>query len=125
MSKSEVIDAIKRASKIVNRYDERLKELDKDVVIFSGIVFTSDTDYYYIFSIYKDNKLVSKVRANDSKEYDKVFADLTNKYEVNILTRYDDLNSNQIKYLIDTDAPKVDRAELETISLNNALNMFG
>ena len=125
MSKSEVIDAIKRASKIVNRYDERLKELDKDVVIFSGIVFTSDTDYYYIFSIYKDNKLVSKVRANDIIEYDKVFADLTNKYEVNILTRYDDLNSNQIKYLIDTDAPKVDRAELETISLNNALNMFG
>ena len=100
MSKSEVIDAIKRASKIVNRYDERLKELDKDVVIFSGIVFTSDTDYYYIFSIYKDNKLISKVRANDSKEYDKVFADLTNKYEVNILTRYDDLNSKQISYLI-------------------------
>ena len=125
MSKSDVIDAIKRASKIVNRYDERLKELDKDVVIFSGIVFTSDTDYYYIFSIYKDNKLISKVRANDIIEYDKVFADLTNKYEVNILTRYDDLNSNQIKYLIDTDAPKVDRAELETISLNNALNMFG
>ena len=125
MSKSEVIDAIKRASKIVNRYDERLKELDKDVVIFSGVVFTSDTDYYYIFSIYKDNKLVSKVRANDSKEYDKVFADLTNKYEVNILTRYDDLKSKQISYLIDTDAPKVDRAELETISLNNALNMFG
>ena len=125
MSKSEVLDAIKRASKIVNRYDERLKELDKDVVIFSGIVFTSDTDYYYIFSIYKDNKLISKVRANNSIEYDKVFADLTNKYEVNILTRYDDLNSYQISYLIDTDAPKVDRAELETISLNNALNMFG
>lgn len=125
MSKSEIIDAIKRASKIVNRYDERLKELDKDVVIFSSVIFTSDTDYYYIFSIYKDNKLINKVRANDIIEYDKVFADLTNKYEVNILTRYDDLNDNQINYLIDTDAPKVDLSELETIRLNNTLNMFG
>lgn len=124
MSNKQILDTLNKASKVLNRYDEKLKELDKDVIIFSSVVFTNDKDFYYIFNIYKDNKLIKKVRANNSKEYDKVFTDLTNKYEVNILYNYADLNTKQVNYLLDIQAPKVSKDELDSIAFNSMFDIF-
>lgn len=124
MSNKQILDTLNKASKVLNRYDAKLKELDKDVIIFSSVVFTNDKDFYYIFNIYKDNKLIKKVRANNSKEYDKVFTDLTNKYEVNILYNYADLNTKQVNYLLDIQAPKVSKDELDSIAFNNMFDIF-
>lgn len=124
MSNKQILDTLNKASKVLNRYDAKLKELDKDVIIFSSVVFTNDKDFYYIFNIYKDNKLIKKVRANNSKEYDKVFTDLTNKYEVNILYNYADLNTKQVNYLLDIQAPKVSKDELDSIAFNSMFDIF-
>lgn len=123
-TKKDILDALKRANKVINCYSDKLKELDKDVIIFTSIVFTSDKDFYYLFSIYRDNKLIEKIRANDVKEFDKTFTELTNKYEVNILYNYADLNSNQINYLQKIKPPRVNDADIESISFNMMFDIF-
>ena len=90
-----------RIRSIVDRANKKLKELSKDVVITTGIVFTSDTDFYYIFNVYRDKKIFDKVRANDVEQFNKVFKDLTCKYEVNIIYDYTDLTYSQLEYLSD------------------------
>ena len=75
-----------------------MQDLTKDVIITTGIVFTSDTEFYYIFNVFKDNKIADKVRANDVIAFDRVFKELANKYEVNIIYDYGDLTYMQLKY---------------------------
>ena len=115
----------KNIQNIMDRANKRLKELEKDVIIKTGVVFTSETDFYYVFTIYKDNKIIEKLRADTIEEFDKRFKDLTNKYEVNIIYDYDDLTINQLRFLAgeyeETPKPnKVEQTELQD-TLGSAL----
>lgn len=88
----------KKANKIISSYEDKLSVLDYDYFIITNIVFTSESDYYYLFSVFKDNQIIEKV-SSDSKDYDKTFKDLSIKYKTNIIYNYNDLNSKQLKYL--------------------------
>ena len=37
------------------------------------------TEYYYLFSVFKDNKIIEKISVNDASDYGKVFKDLSIK----------------------------------------------
>ena len=83
---------------IVDRANNKLRELNKKVIITTGVVFTSDKDFYYIFNIYKDNKIIDKKRANDVNSFNTIFKELADKYEVNIIYDYVFYMSLGVKY---------------------------
>lgn len=109
---------------IVDRANNKLRELNKKVIITTGVVFTSDKDFYYIFNIYKDNKIVDKKRANDVNAFDTIFKELADKYEVNIIYDYSDLTYTQINYLANeiADIPnKIEQTELSSAYMDSLL----
>lgn len=103
---------------IVDRFNNKLKELNKDVIITTGLIFTSDTDFYYIFNVYKNNKILDKIRANNVEQFNKAFKDLTCKYEVNIIYDYTDLTYSQLDYLYNNTNDK--QTKIESIELYSA-----
>lgn len=98
---------------IIDRANHKLKDLNNDIVITTGIIFTSFKDYYYIFNVYQNKKWIDKIRANDSKAFDKVFKDLTTKYEVNIIYDYTDLTFSQLSQLREDKNARVEHIELD------------
>lgn len=109
---------------IVDRANNKLRELNKKVIITTGVVFNSDKDFYYIFNIYKDNKIVDKKRANDVNAFDTIFKELADKYEVNIIYDYSDLTYTQINYLANeiADIPnKIEQTELSSAYMDSLL----
>jgi len=109
---------------ILDRASKKMQDLTKDVIITTGIVFTSDTEFYYIFNVFKDNKIADKVRANDVITFDRVFKELANKYEVNIIYDYGDLTYMQLKYLAEElgDIPnRVEQVELNSAYMDSML----
>ncbi len=109
---------------IVDRANNKLRELNKKVIITTGVVFTGDKDFYYIFNIYKDNKIIDKKRANDVNAFDTIFKELADKYEVNIIYDYSDLTYTQINYLANeiADIPnKIEQTELSSAYMDSLL----
>lgn len=109
---------------IVDRANNKLRELNKKVIITTGVVFTSDKDFYYIFNIYKDNKIIDKKRANDVNSFNTIFKELADKYEVNIIYDYSDLTYTQINYLANeiADIPnKIEQTELSSAYMDSLL----
>lgn len=98
---------------MIDRANNKLKELKKDIIITTGIVFTSFKDYYYIFNVYQNNEWIDKIRANDSKAFDRVFKELTTKYEVNIIYDYTDLTYSQLTQLKADKKARVEPLELD------------
>lgn len=101
---------------IMDRLNKKMQDLQKDIIITSGIIFTSDKDFYYIFTIYQDNKIKDKITADNIDDFDKIYKNLTNKYKVNIIYDYTDLNYNQLKYLSEY---YITPNRIEQIELNN------
>ena len=66
MTTKDLDKFIKRANKVISNYEGKLSVLDYDYFIISNVVFTSDTDYYYCFSVFKDNKIIEKISVNDA-----------------------------------------------------------
>lgn len=97
-----------RANKLLNSYNDKMSVLDYDYFIISSIVFTSDIEYQYLFTIFKDNKVIEKILIADKKDYYKTFKDLTTKYKTNVIYNYNDLTTSQLRFL----------QELEDITIN-------
>ena len=50
-----------------NKANNKLKEIVKqDISIVSKIVFTSATEFYYVFNVIRKGELIDRIRANDS-----------------------------------------------------------
>ena len=98
-----------------NKANNKLKEIVKqDISIVSKIVFTSATEFYYVFNVIRKGELIDRIRANDSKQYDKIFKELANKLEVNIVYDYSDLTYKQLDFLSKyTKDNRVETGELE------------
>ena len=114
----------KKASKVINNYEGKLKILDYDYFIISNVIFTSDKDYYYLFSVFKDNKVIDKVVVNDSKDYDKIFKDLSIKYKTNVIYNYNDLTYTQLCYLDSLDDRHLNKEEISSIIFKRQLDIF-
>lgn len=114
----------KKASKVIDNYEGKLKILDYDYFIISNVIFTSDKDYYYLFSVFKDNKVIDKVVVNDSKDYDKIFKDLSIKYKTNVIYNYNDLTYMQLCYLDSLDDRHLNKEEISSIIFKRQLDIF-
>lgn len=114
----------KKASKVIDNYEGKLKILDYDYFIISNVIFTSDKDYYYLFSVFKDNKVIDKVVVNDSKDYDKIFKDLSIKYKTNVIYNYNDLTYTQLCYLDSLDDRHLNKEEISSIIFKRQLDIF-
>ena len=112
MTTKELDKFFKRANKIINSYEDKLSVLDYDYFIVSNIVFTSDTDYYYCFSVFKDNQIIEKVAVNKASDYSRTFKDLSIKYKTNVIFNYNDLTTTQLKYLDDVEDNNLNRDEI-------------
>lgn len=114
----------KKASKVIDNYEGKLKILDYDYFIISNVIFTSDKDYYYLFSVFKDNKVIDKVVVNDSKDYDKTFKNLSIKYKTNVIYNYNDLTYTQLCYLDSLDDRHLNKEEISSIIFKRQLDIF-
>ena len=114
----------KKASKVIDNYEGKLKILDYDYFIISNVIFTRDKDYYYLFSVFKDNKVIDKVVVNDSKDYDKTFKDLSIKYKTNVIYNYNDLTYTQLCYLDSLDDRHLNKEEISSIIFKRQLDIF-
>ena len=58
MTTKDLENFFNRANKLLDSYNDKMSVLDYDYFIISSIVFTSDIEYQYLFTIFKDNKVV-------------------------------------------------------------------
>lgn len=123
MTTKELDKFFKKANKIISSYEDKLSSLNYDYFIIASVVFTSDTDYYYLFSVFKDNQIIEKVSA-DSKDYNKIFKDLSIKYKTNIIYNYNDLNSKQLKYLDSLNDNYLNKDEIGNILFKRQLDLI-
>lgn len=115
MRTKELEKFFKKANKVINNYEDKLKVLNADYFIVSNVIFTSDTDYYYLFSVYQDKKVIDKIPINNASDYNKVFKDLSIKYKTNVIYNYNDLTSKQLSYLDDIDDNNLNKDEISDI----------
>lgn len=114
----------KKANKIISNYEDKLSILDYDYFIVSSIIFTSDTDYYYLFSVFKDNKILEKVDVHKQQEYSKIFKELSLKYKTNVLYNYNDLTDKQLKYLDTLKDKNLNKEEIADILFKRQFEIF-
>ena len=115
MTTKDLNNFFKKANKIINDYEDKLNVLDYDYFIVSNVIFISDADYYYCFSVFNNNKIIEKILIDDASEYNKTFKDLSIKYKTNVIYNYDDLTTNQLKYLNNSDDDKINKDEIADI----------
>ena len=115
MTTKDLNNFFKKANKIINDYEDKLNVLDYDYFIISNVIFISDADYYYCFSVFNNNKIIEKILIDDASEYNKIFKDLSIKYKTNVIYNYDDLTTNQLEYLNNSDDDKINKDEIANI----------
>ncbi len=113
----------KKANKVINSYEDKMSVLDYDYFIISNVVFTSDADYYYCFSVFKDNQVIEKIAVNDASDYSKTFKDLSIKYKTNVIYNYNDLTNKQLKYLDSLDDNHLNKDEIQNILFKRQLDI--
>ena len=124
MTTKDIEKFIKRANKIVDNYEDKLGVLDYDYFIISNVVFTSDTEYYYCFSVFKDNQVIEKVAIDNASDYSKTFKDLSIKYKTNVIYNYNDLTTRQLHYLEDLEDNNINQDEVSDILFKRQFEIF-
>lgn len=124
MTTKELDKFFKRANKIITNYEDKLSVLDYDYFIISNVVFTSDTDYYYCFSVFKDNQVIEKIAVDKASDYSKVFKDLSIKYKTNVIYNYNDLTTRQLNYLDDVEDNNLNKDEISDILFKRQFEIF-
>ena len=124
MTTKDLDKFFKRANKVINSYEDKLKVLDYDYFIISKIVFTSDADYYYCFSVFKDNQVIEKIAVDKASDYSKTFKDLTIKYKTNVIYNYNDLTTRQLDYLDSVDDNNINKDEVSDTLIKKQFEIF-
>lgn len=124
MTTKQLNDFLKRANKIVSSYEDKLNTLNYDYFIISSIVFTSDTDYYYLFSVFSDNKVIDKIKLDDASKYNDTFRDLAVKYKTNVIYNYNDLTFKQLKYLETLEDNNINQSEVSDTLFKKSMEIF-
>lgn len=124
MTTKQLNDFLKRANKIVSNYEDKLNTLNYGYFIISSIVFTSDTDYYYLFSVFSDNKVIDKIKLDDASKYKDTFKELAVKYKTNVIYNYNDLTFNQLKFLETSEDININQSEVSDLLFKKAFEIF-
>ena len=124
MTTKDLDKFFKRANKVINSYEDKLSVLDYDYFIVSNIVFTSDADYYYCFSVFKDNQVIEKIAVDKASDYSKTFKDLTIKYKTNVIHNYNDLTTSQLNYLDSVDDDNINKDEVANLLFKKQFELF-
>ncbi len=124
MTTKDLDKFFKRANKVINSYEDKLSVLDYDYFIISNVVFTSDKEYYYVFSVFKDNQIIEKVAVDKASDYDKTFKDLSIKYKTNVIYNYNDLTYKQLCYLDSLNDKHLNKDEISNIIFKKQLDIF-
>ena len=124
MTTKDLEKFFKRANKIVDSYEDKLSVLDYDYFIISNIVFTSDTEYYYCFSVFKDNQVIEKIAIDNKSDYDKTFKELSIKYKTNVIYNYNDLTTRQLNYLDELEDKNINKDEVSDILFKRQFEIF-
>ena len=114
----------KRANKIITNYEDKISTLDYEYFIISSIIFTSDKDYYYLFNVFKDNKIIEQIAVNDNKSYSKTFKDLSIKYKANVIYNYSDLNYKQLNFLDTAEDKNINKEELANLLFKKQFDLL-
>ena len=125
MTTKDLEKFFKRANKVISNYEDKLSVLDYDYFIISSVIFTSDVDYYYLFSVFKDNKVIEKIPIYDASDYNKTFKDLALKYKTNVIYNYKDLTYTQLDYLKSVDDDNISQGEISNIMFDIEMHPFG
>lgn len=125
MTTKDLEKFFKRANKVISNYEGKLSVLDYDYFIISSVIFTSDVDYYYLFSVFKDNKVIEKIPIYDASDYNKTFKDLALKYKTNVIYNYKDLTYTQLDYLKSVDDDNISQGEVSNIMFDIEMHPFG
>lgn len=107
------------------RYEQ---DIDKNNIrIISRVVFfNNDNNFFYIFNVVLNDKIIKKFRANDNEEYDTIYDELVQEYNTNVEYKYDDLNYNQLDILnelYDNDEDSV-RVSIDRIRKDKSILFF-
>lgn len=124
MNSKQFNELMKKYNNIVNTCEDKLNSLNKDYFIVSNIIFTSDKDYYYLFTIYSDNKIIDKVDVSDAKDYKEIYKQLTIKYKTNVIYNYDDLTTKQLNYLEDIEDININQDEVVNLIFKRKLDII-
>lgn len=124
MTTKDLDKFFKRANKVINSYEDKLSVLDYDYFIVSNIVFTSDVDYYYCFSVFKDNQIIEKIAVDTASDYSKTYKDLTIKYKTNVIHNYNDLTTSQLNYLDELEDSNINKDEVANILFKRQFEIF-
>ena len=115
MTKKELDSFFKRANKVITNYENKLNTLNYDYFIISNVIFISDTEYYYLFNVFKDNQIIEKIPINNTSDYNKTFKELSIKYKTNVIYNYNDLNYKQLMYLDSVDDDNINKGEISDL----------
>lgn len=125
MTTRELENFLNKANRLINSYNDKMSVLDYDYFIVSSIVFTSDIEYQYLFSVFKDNKVIEKILIADKKDYYKTFKDLTIKYKTNVIYNYNDLTNTQLRYLKELDDINISLEEVNNMLFKKEFDIVG
>lgn len=112
-----------KTNDIITSYEDKLKILDYNCFVTSNIIFTSKTEYYYLFNVFKDNKVIEQISITNTKDYNKVFKELSVKYKTNIIYNYNDLSYKQLKYLDSLDDTNINKDEINNLIFKKQLEI--
>ena len=124
MTTKDLDKFFKRANKVIDSYEDKINALNYEYFIISNVIFTSDDEYYYLFSVFKDNKIIEKIPIFDKSEYSKTFKELSIKYNTNIIYNYRDLTNSQLNYLDSIDDDNINHGEIDNIKWDNMMHPF-
>ena len=124
MTTKDLEKFFKRANKVITNYEGKLSVLEYDYFIISNVIFTSDKDYYYCFSVFKDNQIIEKIAVNNTSDYKKTFKELSIKYKTNVIYNYNDLTYTQLCYLDSLDDKNLNKSEISSILFKKQLDIF-
>lgn len=104
---------------------DKIKQILKhDTSIISRVIFTKSKEFYYMFYVIQKGVVKTKKRANSVKEFDKVYEELTNEYNSNIIYDYTDLTKKQLEYLAIFKNDNETRLDLELLENTRIDNLF-
>jgi len=125
MTTKDLENFFNRANKLLNSYNDKMSVLDYDYFIITSIIFTSDIEYQYLFTIFKDNKIIEKILISDKKDYYKTFKDLTTKYKTNVIYNYNDLTTSQLRFLQELEDITINKDEVSNMLFKKEFDAVG
>ena len=105
---------LKALNKSVDVIKKRVDSLPSNTQLMTKIVFTSDTDYHFIYEIIKNGKVIETIETDLT---DNEIKTLENKYRTKLDFYLDDLTDDQVRYVVEELKAQIETTENESHKL--------